>query len=357
MAAADMKKKANAPESRRSSFESSRIPPTCSILDALRSMDKSGNGIALVVDDDERLLGTLTDGDIRRALMKSATLESVVAPFLSPKFISVFPGAGRAEVLDLMHARKIEQIPIVDEHGQLRGLHLLHELIGAVELPNTAVIMAGGQGMRLRPLTEHLPKPMLKVAGRPILERIVLHLVGCGIRHIYISVHYLGKIIEDYFEDGDRFGCRIEYLKEKEPLGTGGALSLLPEAPRCPLVVMNGDLITQANIPAMLDFHADGDYAATMAVRRYSHQVPFGCVELKEGRIVRLDEKPILEKAINAGIYVINPALLKKIPKQFFPITELFSACMSRGESVGAFEVEDEWIDVGQREQLKSGHA
>lgn len=351
-----MKTKPPVPISRHASFESSCIKSTATILDTLRTIDSSGNGIALVVDDTKRLLGTLTDGDVRRALMKGAKLESIVKPFIAPKCVSVSNATDRAAVLDLMQARKIDQIPIVDDRGQLVGLHLLHEVIGTKERPNIAVIMAGGQGMRLRPITEHLPKPMIKIAGRPILERIVLHLVSCGIRHIYISVHYLGKIIEDYFGDGEQFGCRIDYLNEKEPLGTGGALSLLTPKPVDPIIVMNGDLITQANFPAMLDFHAAGKYVATMAVRRYGHQVPFGCVELNAGRVVRVEEKPILEKQINAGMYVINPAVLKKIPKKFFPITELFCNCLARNEAIGAFEVEDEWIDVGQREQLKSGH-
>lgn len=324
-----------------------------SLLDAMRTIDAGAVGIALVVDDSGRLLGTLTDGDIRRALLKSAALSSPLLPHIHRNFTAVAPETGRVEVLDLMQARYLNQVPIVDAEGKLRGLHLLHEIIGAVERPNWAVIMAGGKGTRLRPITENLPKPMIRVAGRPILERLILHLVGFGIRRIYLSINYLGHIIEEHFGDGSRFGCQIEYLREEAPLGTGGALSLLPKPPTAPLLVLNGDLVTQADLGAMLEFHSRNTYVATMAVRRYFHQVPFGCVELDSGRIKHLEEKPLLEKFINAGIYVLSPEVLARIPKGFFPITNLFEECIERKLAIGGFEVDDDWIDVGQREQLK----
>jgi dTDP-glucose pyrophosphorylase len=318
-------------------------------------IDRNVKGIALVVDHHRRLIGTVTDGDLRRALLKGATLDTPVRRFMGRCSTTVGVEAGRAEVLDLMQARSIEQIPIVDAQGRLIGLHVLREVIGAEERPNMAVIMAGGQGTRLRPVTEQIPKPMIKVAGRPILDRVVLHLVSCGIRHIFISINHLGHVIEKYFCDGSRFGCRIEYLREKEPLGTGGPLSLLKRIPSEPIIAMNGDLVTQPDIAAMLRFHTSGGYMATMAIRRYGHQIPFGCVALKGRRIVRLEEKPIIERPINAGIYILNPRLIRRVPKRLFPITELFGSCLVRGEPIGAFEVEEEWVDVGQREQLKQG--
>lgn len=321
----------------------------------MRALDSGAVGIALVVNKSGRLVGTLTDGDVRRALLKGAMLDSPLMPYVRTEFIAVSPAAGRTEVLDLMQARLIDQIPIVDKAGRLTGLHLLHQVLGAAERPNVAVIMAGGQGVRLRPVTATIPKPMIRVAGRPILERILLHLVGYGIRHVYLAVHYLGHLIEDHFGNGARFGCRIDYLRERQPLGTGGALSLLKKIPDDPVLVMNGDLITQADIPAILRFHEEGGYAATMAVRRYGHRIPFGRVEYKVGRVVRLEEKPVLDCSINAGIYVLNPSLIRKVPKRYFPITELFDGCLARNEPVGAIEVEEEWLDVGQREQLKQG--
>lgn len=331
------------------------ISPESTLRDAMVCIDRNVKGIALVVDGHHRLIGTVTDGDIRRALLEGATLESKATPLMCRKFTAVGVEAGRAEVLDLMRARSIEQVPIVDAAGKLMGLHSLRDIIGGAERPNWAVIMAGGQGIRLRPVTETIPKPMLEVAGRPILERLVLHLVGFGICRIYLSVQHLGHVIEQHFGNGSLFGCEIRYLREKTPLGTGGALSLLKERPAEPLLVMNGDLVTQADIAALLQFHRAGGFAATMAVRRYGHQVPFGCVEVKRNRIVRLEEKPILERFVNAGIYVLNPELLKQVPRRFFPITDLFATCLARKTPVGAFGVEEEWLDVGQRDQLKQG--
>lgn len=320
----------------------------------MRSLEKSGIEITLIVDDHNRLVGTLTDGDIRRALLKGATLDSALAPHLPKNFTAVGPKTGRAEVLDLMQSRTISQIPIVDAEGKLVGIHLLHEVLGAIERPNWAVVMAGGQGTRLRPLTETIPKPMIRVAGRPILERIVLHLVSFGIRRVFLSINYLGNVIEDHFGDGARFGCRIEYIREDKALGTGGALAELPAPPEAPLVVMNGDLITQADIGAMLEYHQSGGQQVTLGVHRYFHTVPFGCVELDGERITRMEEKPRLSAIVNAGIYVLAPDLIARIPRgQEFPLPSLLEQCMSRGETVAAFEIEDDWTDIGQRDQLK----
>jgi dTDP-glucose pyrophosphorylase/predicted transcriptional regulator len=335
-------------------LDSCRISSEATIEDALRSLDRSGARIALVVGDDGLLLGAVTDGDVRRALLAGATLNSAVATCMRRDFTAVGPETGRAEVLELMQARILSGIPIVDERGRLIGLHLLHEILGAVSRPNWAVVMAGGRGQRLWPLTENLPKPMLRVAGRPILERIVLHLVSFGIERVFLSINYLGHVIEQHFGDGSRLGCRIEYLRETQPLGTGGALSLLPETPNSPVVVMNGDLVTQADIGLMLDYHARLRPQATIAVRPYSHVVPFGCVEVDGPFIRQLEEKPRLTRLVNAGIYVIEPELVDRVPKgQEFFMTNLFVDCMARNEPVAAFEVEGDWIDVGQHDNLR----
>jgi len=290
---------------------------------------------------------------VRRALLKGAALESPAVEHCQRNYTAVGPGTGRAEVLDLMQARRFGQIPIVDEEGTLLGLHLLHDILGSTERPNWAVIMAGGQGTRLRPLTEKIPKPMVPVAGRPILERLVLHLVGFGIRRIFLAIHYLGHTIEDYFKDGSTHGARIEYLREEEPRGSGGALSLLPGRPEDPLLVMNGDLVTQADLGSLLGFHETGGYRATVAVRPYHHKVPFGCVEERDGRVVSIEEKPLVSRLINAGIYVLSPDLLERVPRQgAFPLPSLIDDCLARGESVGAWTIQEDWIDVGQAEHL-----
>lgn len=266
----------------------------------------------------------------------------------------VGPEVGRAEVLDLMQARTLHQIPVVDRRGRLLGLHLLHEILGSVERPNWAVIMAGGRGTRLGSITDSVPKPMVRVAGRPILERLVLHLIGFGFKRIFLGVGYLGEQIERHFGDGTRLGCSIGYLRDgSQALGTGGALSLLPSRPKDPLVVLNGDLVTQVNLDRMMDFHRRGRCAATMGVRRYFHQVPFGAVDAANGRVRGFEEKPAVQKLVNAGVYLLEPKVVARVPRKPFPITNLFEQCLARREVVGAFEIEEDWIDVGQREQLR----
>jgi NDP-sugar pyrophosphorylase family protein len=252
-----------------------------------------------------------------------------------------------------MRALALRQIPVVDREGKLMGLQLMEEMLGRIKRANWGVIMAGGRGTRLRPMTESLPKPLVRVAGRPILERLVLHLVGYGIERIFLAVNYLGHMIEDHFGDGSKFGCRIEYLREREEMGTGGSLSLLPEPPRDPLLVLNGDLVTQANLDDLFRFHGTGGYTATVALKRYVHRIPFGCLDVEAGRVRRFEEKPVVERCVNAGLYVLAPALPARVPRSHFPLTGLIEACLAQGEPVGAFEVGEDWIDVGERDHLR----
>jgi dTDP-glucose pyrophosphorylase len=334
------------------------LSPTASVREAMRSLNESAIGIVLIVGDQGvdkgRLLGTVTDGNIRRGLLSDATLDSPVGQCANRQFTAVRQAVGRAEVLDLMRALSIQQIPIVDEQGAVVGLHLLREMIGVPKRPNWGVIMAGGKGTRLHPLTENIPKPMISVAGRPILERLVLHLVGHGIQTIFLAVNYLRQMIEDHFGDGSRFGCRIEYLRESQPLGTGGALALLPALPPAPIVLMNGDLVTQTDISSMLRFHEEGGQVLTVATRLYSHTVPFGCLEIEGAIVRRIEEKPRLIRSINAGIYVLDPELIASIERDTeVSAPELIENCIRDGRIVRAFEMNDDWIDVGQWEQLQ----
>ena len=329
------------------------VPVDGTVKEALIALEGGGAGIALVVDSDMILEGVVTDGDIRRALLGGTLLHDKIIGFVKKNVVTVSPTASRAEALDLMQAMGVDQLPVLDANGCVQGVHLLHELLGAVERPNWAVIMAGGKGTRLGELTRTIPKPMLKVAGRPILERLILHFVGFGIRRIFLAVNHLSEVIEEYFGDGSRFGCQIEYLREEEPLGTGGALSLLPPIPSCPVFVSNGDLVTQANLEDMLSFHENGDYGMTVGVYDYTHQIPYGCVEQENGRISAIVEKPMIVREINAGIYVLNPPILKMVPQKFFPITELINVALLNNLKLGAWRVNDEWIDVGHREELK----
>lgn len=334
-------------------FESCSVPREGTLRDALLALENGQAQIALVVDGNRRLVGVLTDGDVRRAFLGGAGAETPLAPFVKSQFVSVPPGTSRGEVLDLMRGRTIEQIPIVDDGGHLRGVHLLHEILGAIVRPNWAVVMAGGRGTRLHPLTATIPKPMLKVAGRPIIERLVLHLVGFGIRKIFLSVNYLADVIEEYFGDGHKYGCGIEYLREDVPLGTAGALTLLPQAPVDPLVVLNGDLITTCDVASLLEAHGRGGFAATVGLQTYSHTVPFGVVDVDDDRIVSIREKPTHSWPTNAGVYVLSPGVVTRLPEQAsLSMPDCLQDCLDRGERVGAFYIEGEHIDVGRTSEL-----
>jgi len=333
------------------------ITSDASLIECMKAINRTGAGISLTIDDEYRLIGTISDGDIRKALVEGCPLDSPALPHVNRKCFSVLSSVSRAEVLDIMRARRFEQIPIVDERNRVVGLHLLHDIVGNVLRPNWVVVMAGGKGKRLSPFTESIPKPMIKVAGRPILERIILHLVSNGIRRIFISVNHLSELIESHFGDGSDYGAEIEYLRENKPLGSGGSISLLPETPEHPLLVMNGDLIAEANCGDMINFHTQSGFYATMGVYPYFHQVPFGCVEIRENRLSSLEEKPVLEKMVNAGIYVLSPQAVAAISKNtYFPITTLFEDALSRNLSCGAFTIEKEWLDIGTPEQLRQAH-
>ncbi len=336
------------------SFENCIIPLGGRLHDAMVALEQSSLEIVLVVDGDKRLVGTLTDGDVRRALLANATLGSPLAPFVQRVFTCVSKRASRTEVIDLMQARRIGQIPIVDHNGCVVGVHLLHEVAGSPERTQCAIVMAGGRGSRLGAITNNIPKPMLRVAGRPILERIVLHLVGFGVRRIFLSINYLGGVIEKHFGDGRSFGCSIEYLREEKPLGTGGALSLLPTPPTEPVLVMNGDLVTTADLGTMLDEHMRVRPAASIAVRRYLHRVPFGCLEVEGSAVRGIVEKPTFTQLVNAGIYVFEPHVISRVPRdENYGVPTLIEDCLARGEKVSAFEILDDWIDVGQSDSLE----
>lgn len=325
-----------------------------SLYEAMKAIQSGACGIALVTDSTGALLGVMTDGDIRRAVLAGASLQDRLEAYVVRNCKFVSPQVRRSDVLDLMRAHHLNQIPIIDQAGHLVGLHLLREMLGAEPRPNWAVIMAGGRGERLRPLTDRVPKPMIKVAGRPILERIVLHLVGFGIRRIFISVNYLADLIESHFGDGTAYGCRIDYLREAQPLGTGGSLRLLPEKPQHPLLVLNGDLVTQFDVGGILACHGQGHYMATMGLHEYVHEIPFAVVDVDSGRLTRISEKPTVSFLANTGIYVLEPALLDRIPDGIpMGVPSLFEDCIKRGEPTGSFFIEDEWTDVGRHDQLQ----
>lgn len=334
------------------------VPPQSTLRRAIEVIDAGGAAIALVVDEADRLIGTLTDGDIRRAILGGAALGHPIAPFVRRDFVAVGPDGDRAAVLDLMQSRRINQVPIVDQGGRLAGLHLMRELVGAEELPNVAMVLAGGRGTRLHPYTTTTPKPMVEVAGRPILERIVLHLVGSGIRTVFLAVNHMADVIEAYFGHGAEFGCRIEYLRENHdhPLGTAGALCLLPEdvlGGVQPILVMNGDLLTSFAVGALIADHMAQGAAITVGVSEYSHQVPYGVACVEDDRLVALDEKPTVTWTVNAGVYVVAPRIAVRIPRgrEYF-MTQVVDGCLAAADVVRVHRLGAYWHDVGRPADL-----
>lgn len=334
------------------------LPLTASLFDAMSMMSGTGSTIALITDENRRLCGTLTDGDIRRALVAHKSFDEPAAGSMRREFISVRgEDVSHAQALDIMRANDIGQLPILDHEGRISRMHTLRGVVDTQRaLDVTTVIMAGGLGTRLHPITTQLPKPMVRVAGRPILEHILFHLVGNRIQDVHLAINHLGAMIETHFGNGSHFGCRLHYLREDRPLGTGGPLRLLPPELRRPestLLVMNGDLITQVNVRRMLDEHLAQGNLITMGIRNYEITIPYGVVELQDQRIVSVVEKPTQLFPVNAGIYMISGALVDRIPAdQPFPITALVEDCLGRGERVGSYEVDGDWIDVGMHQQL-----
>ncbi len=330
------------------------ISPETTLYDAMQHISDHG-AAALITDEKMRLLGLLNDGDIRSALLNKFDLDEPVETVMNRKYMFVKSGTPRDVALSMLKSSKHRLMPILDEDGVVAGLHLIDSMVGVTSLPNAVVIMAGGKGVRLRPITENIPKPMVKVAGRPILEHIILHLACAGIKTIYIAVNYLGSVIEDYFKDGSMYGVTINYLREDMPLGTGGALKLIDKPINEPLIVMNGDLITQFDVKQMIDYHNRGSYKLTIGVHDYQVEIPYGVIDWNESdkKVDRIVEKPEQNFLINGGIYVINPSLIDLIEAgKTVPITEIIEAAIKQGDSVGAHLLDGDWIDVGQHKDL-----
>lgn len=325
------------------------------IRSVLVNIDQSGCGLALVVDSNHRLIGTVTDGDVRRAMLAAIDLEAPVSVLLALKIDSQYPepvtakvGTGRDELLAMMQRYVLRQIPILDEDRIVVDLVLLNDLMAIDELPLQAVIMAGGLGTRLRPLTKNLPKPMLPVGGKPLMERVIGQLREAGIRHINVTTHYMPEKIIEYFGDGRKFGVDLNYLHEEHPLGTGGALSLMP-LPQEPVLVINGDILTQVNFRAMYSFHREHKADLTLAVRPYEIQVPYGVIECDGPRVRRLQEKPQIEFMVNAGIYLLEPTVYQFIqPNTSFNMTDLIQRLLDASRMVVSFPVHEYWLDIGQ---------
>jgi dTDP-glucose pyrophosphorylase len=323
----------------------------------VESIDAAGHGIALLLDARGRLEATITDGDVRRALLNGCDLESSIERLLetraktSPEHGLTAPAtATEAELLDMMNTFGIRHIPLVDADGRVVGVSLLSEIVRATGLGVTAVVMAGGLGSRLHPLTAEVPKPMLPIGDRPLLVRILGQLRAAGILHVTLATGYLADVIAQHIGDGSQFGVAVQYVEEDEPLGTAGALGLVG-ATESPLLVVNGDIVTNVNFSAMLDYHLDNEAQMTVAVRILETSVPFGVIEAEGHVVTGVTEKPVLRHVVNAGLYLVNPELRRLIPKQTqFQMTDLIQAAIGTGAKVVAFPIREYWLDIGSHE-------
>ncbi len=332
-----------------------QLTPTTIIDDALRLLDENGNGFLPVVDDQNKLIGIITDGDVRRGILnKSLELDSVINknPLTAP--------LGTSHLSIKKHLREIHRrhMPVVDENGKLIEVVVLDEF-EFVSKQNWVVIMAGGLGTRLGDLTKHTPKPMLNVGGKSILQGIIENFKSQGFCKFILCVNYKAEIIEEYFKNGDWLGVEIKYTKEEKRLGTAGALSLIDFKIDSPIFVVNGDLITSINFDAFLEYHNSNNSFATMCIKRYHFQIPYACIDFNEtADILGIREKPSQEYSINTGMYILDSNVLSKISKnEYFDMPHLFEQLIEEGNICKAYKIEDYWLDLGSPEDLDRGHA
>ena len=336
-------------------LQSQCISKDHSIRAAIACIDRGCYGITLVVDHERRLLGTITDGDVRRAILAGKDLETPVSGLLASKINTQYPkpvtaqvGAKRETLLKLLHENVLRQLPILDNDGRIVDLVMLDDLIPTEDLTLSAVIMAGGLGMRLRPLTEDLPKPMLPVGGKPLLELVIEQLRKVGIKRVNVTTHYKPEKIFEHFGDGSSFGVELNYVNEDGPLGTGGALGLL-DTPVEPMLVINGDILTQIDFRAMLTYHKEHQAAMTVGVRQYDIKVPYGVVECEGSRVCALKEKPQIHFLVNAGVYLLEPKVYEFIPNgEPFNMTDLIQWLLTAENIVASFPIIEYWLDIGQ---------
>jgi len=325
------------------------LPVGSSIRQAVQVLNETSLKIVLVVDANEVLVGTISDGDIRRGLLKGLDLTSTIDSIVHGDALVVPSELSRDVVLQLMTANKIQQIPIVNERMQVIGLHLWEQVNAPLARANIMVIMAGGKGTRLHPQTENCPKPLLPVGGKPVLEHIIDRAKIEGFSHFILAVHHLGHMIEEYFGNGDAFGVKIEYIREESPLGTAGALSLLDPLPHSAFVVTNGDVLTDIHYGDLLDFHIQHNATATMAVRVHEWQNPFGVVQTQGIEITGYEEKPLSRTYINAGVYVLQPSVVGILTKSVpYDMPSLFGLIQENEMRTIAYPIHEPWVDIGR---------
>lgn len=333
------------------------IAPTATIREAIAHIDSGNAQIALVTDTRGVLAGTVTDGDVRRGLLRGLTLDDSVSLIMNKIPTTANPREDRNAILDLMKRKLVHQIPLVDEGGRVIGLETLDELLRPDRRDNPVVLMAGGLGTRLRPLTEEVPKPMLRIGEKPILESIIENFVEYGFWQFYIAVNYKAEIIERHFGNGSLWDVKIEYIRESQKLGTAGPLSLLPTAPKVPVLVMNADILTRVNFSYLLDFHQRSAAAATVCVREYKHTIPYGVVQMNDNLLIGIEEKPVHRTLVNAGIYVLEPETLRHLPRGgHYDMPALLQDLVRHGKHLTGFPIHEYWLDIGRLEDFERAH-
>ena len=339
-------------------IEQIKIVVTSTIEKSLSVIDSGAVKIALVVDTDNKLLGTLSDGDIRRGLLRKKLLNETIEDVYFKNPTTANKGASKEDLLHLCLVNGISQVPIVDEDRKVIDLFIIDDGLQKKQHENHVVLMVGGLGTRLRPLTENTPKPMLKVGGKPILETIVKRFVEDGFTNITMCLGYKSNVIQDYFRDGGSFGANIDYIVEEKRMGTAGALTLLEKRLDNPFFVMNGDLLTDINFEKMLDFHVEHNSKATMCVREYDIEVPYGVVNVANENITSIIEKPIHSFFVNSGIYLLEPDCIDLIPdNKFYDMPTLFEELIAAKEKIISFPLQEYWLDIGRVADYEKANA
>lgn len=326
------------------------------LLRVVEVIDLSLAKIALIIDDDKRLVGSVTDGDVRRGLLRGCGLDAPVKDVMHKNPYTLPESATRQHILEMMQAMGIKQVPLVRPDRTVAGVVTHDDLLGQsyAPRPNRVVIMAGGKGTRLLPLTTHIPKPMVEINGRPMLEWILHRFINQGFVDFHICINHLGHIIEDYFGDGSKLACHITYVREKEFLGTAGALSLMDRNTKEPIVVINGDIVASIDFASIVEYHMASGALATVCVRQHRVQVPYGVVEIKDGMLHTIVEKPVHEDLVSAGIYVLEPEALARVPQgQHIDMPNLLLQLVQEKEKVSVFPMREQWIDVGRHDDLE----
>ena len=334
------------------------LKPEDSIQTTIEVLHAGGNRIALVTNNDKKLLGIVTDGDIRRALIKHIDMDCAVKEIMNTMPIVALKSESNSAIMLKMQKNNILHTPIVDEHNILVGLETLQHLLVRKIYNNPVFLMAGGFGKRLHPLTVDMPKPLLPVGNRPILETIIMQFIEAGFHNFYVSIHYKADMIREYFGDGSNWGVTIKYVYENKPLGTAGSLGMLPQdIEKLPILMMNGDLLTKVDFMQLLNFHNEQKNIATMCIRKYDSEVPYGVVTIENVNIKSIVEKPIQKFFVNAGIYILEPELINSVDGlSYIDMPDFLESQIERGECVGAFPIHEYRLDIGRIEEYKQAH-